>query len=494
MKDLRGGYRFNSGRKRLGKDEKRIPVQTYIPKKLKEKIEKNNINGIKTLSKKCSYLISKGFKNEMSKNNNCVRFVDLFAGLGGIRVGFEQALKDNNLKGVNVFTSEIKKSAIKVYKQNFGSESNINGDLTKIKEDDIPDFDYLLAGFPCQSFSTAGKQLGFKDTRGTLFFDIARIIKRKKPSGFLLENVENLLTHDHGKTFEVIYNTLKDLGYSVGYKVLSSKDFGLAQNRKRIYIIGNKNKQENSILDNDINMENLENKQRSTLKDIIDYSKGPVKDDFSDKLLKHFSISYLEGKSIKDKRGGANNIHSWEFGLRGEISNDEVNLLNSLLKERRKKHWAKEIGIQWMDGMPLTERMISTFFNADNLHEMLIHLVKMGYLKYEYPKKRENNVRIYDKSLRKGYNIVTGKLSFEYSKILSHNEVTPTLVATDMSKLAVPINGGLRPLTIREGLRLFGFPDWYRLDDVGLNKSYDLLGNTVCVPVIRSVANRLLNS
>ena len=112
-----------------------------------------------------------------------VKFIDLFAGLGGTRIGFEEACKELGITPQCVFTSEIKKYAVKIYKNNFDNE-DVYGDITQIDEKDIPNFDYLLGGFPCQAFSVAGTRKGFKDTRGTLFFDIARIIKEKKPKGF----------------------------------------------------------------------------------------------------------------------------------------------------------------------------------------------------------------------------------------------------------------------------------------------------------------------
>lgn len=132
-----------------------------------------------------------------------------------------------------VFTSEIKPAALEVLKQNYPDEVPY-GDITKIETGDIPDFDILLAGFPCQAFSFAGKRLGFEDTRGTLFFDVARILKAKKPKGFILENVEGLVTHDRkdstqkiGRTLTVILETLEALGYYVSWKVLNAKDFGI---------------------------------------------------------------------------------------------------------------------------------------------------------------------------------------------------------------------------------------------------------------------------
>jgi len=157
-------------------------------------------------------------------------FIDLFAGIGGIRIPFEE------LGGTCVFSSEWDKNARKTYFANFGEVTA--GDITKISELDIPDHDILLAGFPCQSFSIMGKQLGFADTRGTLFFDIERILRAKRPSAFLLENVKQLTTHDKGRTLGVILSKLEQLGYHVHWKVLNALDFGLPQKRERIFIVG----------------------------------------------------------------------------------------------------------------------------------------------------------------------------------------------------------------------------------------------------------------
>ena len=176
-------------------------------------------------------------------NNKKIRFIDLFAGVGGIRLGFEQAATHLGYETECVFTSEIDEWACKTYRKNFlHDKHDPKNDITAIDETLLPDFDVLLAGFPCQAFSIAGKRGGFEDTRGTLFFDVARIIKEKSPKAFLLENVKGLTNHKSGKTLSVILNTLKEyLGYTVFYKVLDAKDYGLAQMRERIYIVGFRN-------------------------------------------------------------------------------------------------------------------------------------------------------------------------------------------------------------------------------------------------------------
>ncbi|MBE2895286.1 DNA cytosine methyltransferase [Pasteurellaceae bacterium HPA106] len=164
--------------------------------------------------------------------------IDLFAGIGGIRLGFDQAFGGEIH---TVFVSEWDKKAVETYKANFGDSMDVAGDITKVDESDIPAHDILLAGFPCQAFSLAGYKRGFDDARGTLFFDVARIIKYHKPKLVFCENVKNLVNHDRGRTFKVIREILEDLGYKVFYKVLNSKDFGVPQNRERIYIVAFRN-------------------------------------------------------------------------------------------------------------------------------------------------------------------------------------------------------------------------------------------------------------
>ena len=157
-------------------------------------------------------------------------FIDLFAGIGGIRLGFEK------FQGECVFTSEWDKYSQITYQANFGDEPN--GDITKTDVKDIPKHDILLGGFPCQPFSNAGLKQGFDDTRGTLFFDVARIIEHRKPALILLENVKGFVNHDKGRTMKIVKETLEGLGYNVFYKVLNARDFGVPQNRERIYIVG----------------------------------------------------------------------------------------------------------------------------------------------------------------------------------------------------------------------------------------------------------------
>lgn len=190
-------------------------------------------------------------------NWDSFRFIDLFAGIGGIRLGFE------HVGGHCVFSSEFDPDACTTYMANFGEYPS--GDITKIDAEDIPDFDILLGGFPCQAFSIIGKKEGFaNETCGTLFFDIERILKAKRPPAFMLENVRNLTAHDGGNTFRTIKEHLEALGYHVYAKVLNALDYGVPQKRERIFIVG--------FLDN-VNFqfpEPIPLEQRKTLSDILE--------------------------------------------------------------------------------------------------------------------------------------------------------------------------------------------------------------------------------
>ena len=170
------------------------------------------------------------------------KFIDLFAGIGGFHIAM------HNLGGDCVFASEWDANCIKTYTQNFKNiapnlfengqpNKNLIGDITKFNPENIPDHDILCAGFPCQPFSQAGYKRGFEDTRGTLFFNIANIIKKKRPKAIFLENVRGLFTHDKGKTFEIIKNTINELGYNMYYKIVKASDFNCPQHRPRLYMI-----------------------------------------------------------------------------------------------------------------------------------------------------------------------------------------------------------------------------------------------------------------
>lgn len=159
-----------------------------------------------------------------------MKYLSTFTGIGGFEIGIGNT-------GECIGYSEIDKYAIQIYQKHFPNHKNY-GDITKIIASELPDFDLFVGGFPCQAFSIAGKRGGFDDTRGTLFFDCARILKEKQPRHFILENVKGLLSHDNGRTFATIINTLTELGYCVEWQVLNAKNFGVPQNRERVFIVG----------------------------------------------------------------------------------------------------------------------------------------------------------------------------------------------------------------------------------------------------------------
>lgn len=168
---------------------------------------------------------------------SAIRYFSMFAGIGGFELGIEQAARDLGIKAECVGYSEIDRHAIATYERHFNHDNY--GDAARINPDALPVIDLLAAGFPCQPFSIGGKRLGFEEARGTLFFDIARILAVRQPRYFILENVKGLLSHDNGQTFRTILGILDELGYDLQWQVLNSKDYGVPQSRERVYIVGN---------------------------------------------------------------------------------------------------------------------------------------------------------------------------------------------------------------------------------------------------------------
>lgn len=301
-------------------------------------------------------------------NSRNLKFIDLFAGIGGIRLGFE------NIKAKCVFSSEIDKFAQQTYFANFGEMPS--GDITKINLKNIPDFDILCAGFPCQPFSNAGLRMGFEDTRGTLFFYIANILKYHKPRIVFLENVKGLKNHNKGKTYQVIHNTLQEIGYNVYSAVLNAKNFGIPQNRERIYIIG--------FLEN------------------IDFS-------FPENYLIKTKLADILEENLDNKYTISDRL--WAGHQR-----------------RKAEHLKKGNGFGY------------SIFNADSLY--------------------------------------TNTISARYYK--------------DGSEILISqINNNPRKLSPREVARLQGFPDEFKIV-VSDNQAYKQFGNSVCVPVIKALANQII--
>ncbi len=412
-----------------------------------------------------------------------ITFIDLFAGTGGIRLGFEQALNKNGIKTKCVLSAEIDKEACKTYEQNFGE--NPYCDITQLS--DVKDFDVLLAGFPCQAFSSAGKRLGFEDTRGTLFFDVARLIATKQPSMCVLENVRGLVSHNKGKTFETIKNVLSDLGYQFEYRLLNSSNYGVAQNRVRIYIVAVKDAKPILTLANDVGavdshafkqslttMDLFESIQPVLVKDILESNPNEYYD-CSDTFISQLTqvldgdLDRLHGIRLIDSRGG-NSIHSWDLGLRGQCTPHEIDFMNLLIANRRKNIFGTH-----QDGKALSKEQIATFYPYDDINTVIESLLDKRYIK-----EKEGL-----------YNLVAGNMSFEVFKFLDPDSVSITLTASDSNRLGVYYNGRVRRLTPRECARLQGFPDSYVLHPKD-SFAYKQLGNAVSVPVIKALVTDVL--
>lgn len=408
-----------------------------------------------------------------------MRFVDLFAGIGGIRLGFEQTMQTLGIPYQCVLSSEIDQHAQDTYALNFGEKPQ--GDIYAIKE--FPEFDFLLAGFPCQPFSYAGKQQGFGDTRGTLFFEIERILRDHKPQGFLLENVRGLTTHDKGRTFKTIIQHLEALGYGVEYLLLNGSSFGMPQNRVRVYIVGVYQGKPRLSLQSDLGAADShkfkDKLAQSSLfeqtypfkvvQDILEQNPAPKYDcspDFVTRLLRMAdgNAENLHGYRMIDHRNG-NSIHSWELGIKGECNEDEIAFMNALIANRRKKHFGAD-----KDGKKLTLEQIKTFFNPPNLSTIMRGLLDKGYLKDHGGT----------------FNPVAGNMSFEVFKFLDPESISITLVSSDAHKLGVVYNGRVRRITPRECARLQGFPDTFTYHPQDTH-AYRQFGNSVSVPVVREV-------
>lgn len=407
-----------------------------------------------------------------------INYIDLCSGIGGFRVALEKFQQNSNYKFNCVLSADIKEDAIKTYNLNF---NETNRKLNVFDIDEIPTFDLLCAGFPCQPFSSAGNKKGFDDDRGGIIFKIIDICKKYKPKYVILENVSNLITLEKGKPLQRICDEFNKINYFVSYKKLNSIDFGVPQNRERVFIV--------CSLEKYVDLEKIEYMNQNTkMNGIIDNNAKytDIEESFANKILELHSKKPLYGYKMQDKRGGEKNIHSWDIGVYGTLTEVEQNLMKKIMTERRKKHWAEKKNIDWMDGMPLTFEEISTFIDNVKLKEMLDNLVLKNYLKLEKPKKIILGKRVYDESGEIGYNICKGKLSFPITNILDPISVSPTLTATDSNKLAVIIdNKFLRKLNKNELKLLCGFPLSYKIpEDVN---EYDLFGNMVIPNVVEGV-------
>lgn len=410
-----------------------------------------------------------------------IKYIDLFAGIGGIRLGVVQALEEMGIESQCVLSSEIDEKACETYALNFGEKPQ--GDIRQITE--IEPFDLLLAGFPCQPFSYAGKRRGFGDTRGTLFFEIERILGKYRPKAFLLENVRGLRTHDGGRTFETIMQKLHDLGYGTSELILNSSDFGVPQNRVRLYILGllgaapimnlvtnygaaDSHSYKNSYMQLGL-FDNVKRKS-CTVGGILE-TDVPEKYFCSPEFIEQLhtvvgnDLSKLNGYRLIDYRGGQS-LHSWELGKKGKCTISEMQFMNLLIKNRRKH----DFGTQ-QDGKKLTFEQIQSFYKNDDIHAVIDSLIEKGYLKEKDGK----------------YNPVCGNMSFEVFKFLDPESISITLTSSDANRLGIVQNNMPRRITPRECARLQGFPDTFIVNPTD-SFAYKQFGNSVSVPVIEAVA------
>lgn len=402
-----------------------------------------------------------------------IKFIDLFAGIGGIRIGAEKALSKHEIKTQCVLSSEIDEKACQTYELNFNEYPS--GDIHAIEE--IEPFDLLLAGFPCQPFSYAGKRRGFGDTRGTLFFEIERILKKYQPKAFLLENVRGLYTHDSGRTFETIIEKLHDLGYGTTELVLNSSDFGVPQNRVRLYILGMLGATPKTTLvtsygSADSHAFKRKITDKGTVCTVGDVLETDVPEEyycserFSEQLHSVIGkdLSGLHGYRLIDYRGGQS-LHSWELGTKGKCTTSEIEFMNLLIQNRRKHNF----GVQ-QDGKKLTLEQIKTFYAKPDIDDVIASLIAKGYLKCEDGK----------------YNPVCGNMSFEVFKFLDPDSISITLTSSDCNRLGVIQNNRPRHITPRECARIQGFPESFVVNpDKAF--AYKQFGNSVSVPVIEAV-------
>lgn len=312
-------------------------------------------------------------------NSKPLRSIDLFAGIGGIRLGFDKAF-GKHIK--TVFVSEWDLNAQKTYQDNFRQPEEIAGDITQINEDDIPEFDICLAGFPCQAFSQAGQRKGFDDDyyglcRGTLFLDVARICDAHKPKVIFCENVKGLVNHDKGRTFSIIKQTFTNLGYQVFSDVLNSKDFGVPQNRERIYIVAFRN----DIAPDNFDFQSLKPKKKpSKISDILEENPVSVKYYLStrylDTLRKHKARHQAKGNGfgyeVRDLDSHAGTIVCGGMGRERNLIIDErltdFTPITNIKGEVNREYIRKMTPREWarLQGFP----------DSFKLHRADVHLYK----------------------------------------------------------------------------------------------------------------------
>lgn len=455
------------------------------------------------------------------------KYVSLFSGIGG----FEQAL--NKLGGVCVMASEIDKFANQAYEVLYGHKTV--GDVTKIEAADVPDHDLLVGGFPCQAFSVAGKRLGFEDTRGTLFFEVARIASEKQPNALLLENVKGLISHDKGKTLDTIIQTLCDIGYTVDFNVLNSKYFGVPQNRERIFIVAlrddlitpepwhiegtnvvAKGKRRISQIDGikTFNFdwppqEEVTTRLRDILEDNVD-EKYYLSEEKTAKLIAQLSRNVEEKKErflIDDQGRTTKKLKPLQISptLRREMHGNEPRVAEPQMLGHIdiKGHDALK-RVYSADGVSPTlttmgggqgEPKIAEAASGNNLS----YCIDANYSKGIAPSGIGKGRRTHVEEVRPVLTPDRLEKRQNGRRFKDDGEESFTLTAQDRHGVAtgIPPRYRIRKLTPLECFRLQGFPDeaHQALVDAGISNSqlYKMAGNAVTVNVIDAIGRRLLS-
>lgn len=381
-------------------------------------------------------------------------YASLFSGVGG----FEQAL--DKLGGTCVFASEIDKFASQAYTALYGGD-HLHGDVTKIDAKDVPDHDLLVGGFPCQSFSLAGKRKGFDDTRGTLFFDIARIAAEKQPKALLLENVKGLVNHDKGRTLDTMIETLNDIGYTVDFDVLNSKYFGVPQNRERIFIV--------AIRDDLVEAEAW-GEDVTTGQTVVPKGKRRIGE-----WARTFNFDWPEQGEVTTR---LRDVLETEVDEKYYLSEDKTATLVAQLEEKDKEDAPSvvhNIYGGFKESKPRIFKDLSPTIRTSAGGGHLPSLLETQVPKW-IPKPDEVN-----KTLRTG-----GKGSLTAKHNYDH-------IAEEVGEKT---RYRIRKLTPLECFRLQGFPDsaHQTLVDAGISDSqrYKMAGNAVTVNVIEAIGERLI--
>jgi DNA (cytosine-5)-methyltransferase 1 len=406
-------------------------------------------------------------------------FADLFSGIGGFRIPLEEA------GGKCVGFSEVDKVAIKCYKDNFEVSNELEmGDITKIE--DIPKVDIVTGGVPCQSWSVAGKRKGFEDPRGKLWFDTIQFVKKAEPKAFIFENVKGLADPRNIESLKLIIESFEEIGYRCKYEVLNAFDYGLPQNRERIFIVGI---QKDIKLDFEypIAYDHLPN-----LADILENHNSiniAIKNDSNIKNSFNLSANINKGNffTFCDTRNGDNTIHSWDLT---PCSDNEVNICMTLLKNRRKSMYGNK------DGNPLTYKNLQDLIGVVDIEDLESLVDKKILIK------KEGKYDFFNTKNSAGINNIY-RIFLPCSHVFS--TLTKTGVKDFVSNFDIPhkiknrkeyfINkifkqNEYRKVSIREAARIQGFPDWLELP-VNYNNALGLIGNALGVNIVRELIKGL---